>query len=86
MFCHECRNTVKCLSIKKHRRGLDNRRNILDLAEYLGFGGTVGPIRDFTLCNNPLCVSDRIDTWQIIHCFYNETCPTIIIHESEKVY
>ena len=29
----------------------------------------------------PLCVSCRIDTWQIVYLSYKEPCPTISIHK-----
>ena len=31
----------------------------------------------------PLCVSHRIDTWQIVYLSYKDPCPTISIHKSE---
>ena len=31
----------------------------------------------------PLCVSRRIDTWQIVYLSYKDTCPKISIHKSE---
>ena len=36
---------------------------------------------DFTGCNYPLCVSRRIDTWQIVYLSYKDHCPTISIHK-----
>ena len=34
---------------------------------------------DFTVCSYPLCVSRRIDTWQIVYLSYKDICPTISI-------
>ena len=31
----------------------------------------------------PLCVSRRIDTWQIVYLSYKDPCPTISIRKSE---
>ena len=36
---------------------------------------------DFTVCNHPLCVSRRIDTWQIVYRSYTDPCPTISSHK-----
>ena len=35
--------------------------------DFLGFDGQKGSIRDFAVCSiRALCVSRRIDTWQIV--------------------
>ena len=43
--------------------------------------------RDFTVCiirlYYPLCVSCRIDTWQIVYLSNKDPCPTISVHKSE---
>ena len=42
--------------------------------------------RDFYRLYYPLCVSRRIDTWQILYLSYKDPCdsPTISIHKSEN--
>ena len=32
---------------------------------------------------NPLCLSRRIDTWQIVYLSYKDPCPTKSIHKSK---
>ena len=39
--------------------------------------------REFYRLYYPLCVSRRIDTWQIVYLSYKDHCPTISIHKSE---
>ena len=46
-------------------------------------GGQSADNPDFTVTRlyNPLCVSRRIDTWQIVYLSYKEPCPTLSIHK-----
>ena len=44
-------------------------------------GGQSADNPDFTDLYYPLCVSRRIDTWQIVYLSYKEPCPTILTHK-----
>ena len=44
-------------------------------------GGQSADNPDFTDLYYPLCVSGRIDTWQIVYLSYKEPCPTISTHK-----
>ena len=67
--------TVCCLIGGRHRAVLNDGRNGEQSAE----NRADNP--DFTVCNYPLCVSRRIDTWQIVYLSYKDPCPTISIHK-----
>ena len=52
----------------------------MDFSEAVDIGGQSADNRDFTIdLYYPLCVSRRIDTWQIVYLSYKDPCPTISI-------